>query len=113
MNLIEQLNDLCTEYECGALALSVVTDIRAIIEQDKRESACQYGKDVGMPQYSCAVKCQYEQPSHTKLIVELVEALEIADELIGVEPCEHVAQEAADGHRAIRAAITKAREAIK
>lgn len=37
MNLIEQLNDLCTEYEGGALALSVVTDLRAIIEQHKQE----------------------------------------------------------------------------
>lgn len=51
-------------------------DLLLIIEEHKRESACQYGKDVGMPEYSCAVKCQYAQPSHTQLIGELLEALE-------------------------------------
>jgi len=78
--LIEKLEMLCmramiTCTKPAEFAKVNVTDLRAIIEQHKRESACQYGKDVGMPQYSCAVKCQYEQPSHTQLISELVEAL--------------------------------------
>lgn len=43
-------------------------------------------------------------------VAELVKALEDADELIGIEPYEHVAQEAADAHRNIRELVAKAKE---
>lgn len=39
-------------------------------------------------------------------IMRLREALEDADELIAIEPFEHVAQEAADAHYAIRQALS-------
>jgi chromosome segregation ATPase len=42
-----------------------------------------------------------------KAIQELLEALKAADELIGMEPFEHVAQEAANAHKNIRSAIAK------
>lgn len=38
----------------------------------------------------------------------VLDALKDADELIGIEPFEHVAQEAADAHRNIRALIAEA-----
>lgn len=40
--------------------------------------------------------------------VELVKALKEIDLLIGMEPFEHVSQEAAEAHEQIRAAIAKA-----
>ena len=66
-------------------------DICTIIEEHKRESACQYGKDVGMPEYSCAVKCQYAQPFHAQLIGELVQALDLinpGNDYTGWEGCD-------------------------
>ena len=65
MNLIEQLNDLCTEYEGGALALSVVTDLRAIIEQAKREAV----EPIAVPEAT--------QQDHTKLIEQLLAVIEL------------------------------------
>lgn len=40
-------------------------DLRAIIEQHKQEK-CQYGKDVGMPEYSCYNKCMYDETIRTQ-----------------------------------------------
>ena len=37
--------------------------LRAAIEQAQEPVACQYAKDVSMPEYRCAVKCQYAQPA--------------------------------------------------
>lgn len=132
MNLIEQIekllvNDYGRVYELRK-------DLRAIIEQAKREAAepVAWCIDDGHIKKFWAVKPSDDdfmlakrfnwlaypvytspQPDHTKLIGELVKALEIADELIGVEPCERVAQETADGQRTIRALLTKAREMNK
>jgi hypothetical protein len=47
------------------------------------------------------------------IVAELVKALEDADELIGIEPYEHVAQESADAHRNIRAILAKAKEMMR
>jgi len=43
---------------------------------------------------------------------QALEALEFADDFIGMKPYEHVAEEAADGHRNLLEAITSLRQAI-
>ena len=118
MNLIEQLNDLCTEYEGGALALSVVTDLRAIIEQAKREAVepiAYTDSDNNYLEWTIEALCEKAvcskndaiplytapQPDHTKLIGELVRALDRYSGCTGRLSDE------------INALLTKAREAIK
>ena len=43
---------------------------------------------------------------------QALEALEFSDDFIGMKPYEHVAEEAADGHRNLLEAITALRQAI-
>lgn len=130
MNLIEQLNDLCTEYEGGALALSVVTDLRAILEQHKSEAVepvavpagykllpieptedmkRAYTDKYGFPSYGAGHEYRFmvkeapeaPQPDHTKLIGELVRALDRYSGCTGRLSDE------------INALLTKARESIR
>ena len=45
-------------------------DRYAMAAEPVQEPECQYAKDVGMPEYRCAVKCQYAAPQQRKPLTE-------------------------------------------
>lgn len=61
----------------------VLKTCKEALEQPAQD--CQYGKDVGMPEYSCAGKCQYAQPAQDDIIEEQRKTIEALNMCIGGE----------------------------
>ena len=69
LEALENLQGLCTDAEDGLVEAvtiwtpEIITALSERLAQPEQEPvACQYAKDVAMPEYRCAGKCQYAQP---------------------------------------------------
>ena len=64
----EEVHPECKKPGCaecgksGGWALYCVACVERLAQPEQEPVACQYAKDVAMPEYRCAGKCQYAQP---------------------------------------------------
>ena len=95
--------------------MSIITALRERLAQPEQEPVvCQYAKDVAMPEYRCAGKCQYAQPEqepvawadeiiddlHAQYNTDGIKEIDSGDALIRLDEAIAAVEEAEKRHTA-------------